>query len=1357
MPVFELGSKIPGVSFVGDPNVSGSGAGQTAQLRFDDALLRQAPGAAGTAFTATYVSSKRELTLVGSFSQGLPLLAGQLFLVDLKLVIATKDGSGGKKTFNAAAAKPVVATGTVEWRGEIPKAVGAPNDKIVFDVGHAIGDGTAGFTLKLRSTTSLSKVNVDIKSGAAGIEVIPAEQAVVLSLDGEAALKQATKTQLKQALEKVLGAGKAPNLEPPAFKLRRKFRLSQAGLPLQPTGPPQLSLFPKWPSAPALPGLPEGLKVDLGLPQFNFEFPSLNGGGPTTAPDLGFLFRKCKLELPKLAGFEAFRLEGNLRFLQDGANWKLGFEPSAPGALELPDALGWLLARIRWLPAGIDLDDLPDLAELTVGEWELFKRFQGLLPDAGAPINTAFITSFKILFNEIYKGARALAGAPPGKDIFRIAFAALAERAGELYKVVLELWFAAGLGLDGLRDLVLSLGKLLEPDAFERFLRDLFGDGNFDFGDLLSELLRWAGDQPFDELDDFFETAVKLIAAAVEELDPDELAEQLLELLRDAEDWDLGDVNLDEIPFLKGIPGIDISAFNLPKIDAILGVILGGLAFSVDLPDLTTGRSGISPRLRQLFDDIDLAFRRFDGISTGVDATQVLGLVVALFTNARDDPESELILLRLSRIPILGQLIALTGAVKNLFTSPAPWLPNLFWKPIEDNAKLKVKRFPAASKTNKYLIMSDLHRDQNADEKGLFEFGAISHFKDNADLYLDILKWAERENYTVLEAGDCEELWFIRDFKQHKSFKDTLTRIMDSHKPVYDQLVKMHQAGRYFRTYGNHDSYLREPATRKPLEDRFAKPDASKKLTIYDYFIIDGVKTMDDRGIGDIPDDIKKAQTGQGTRLQRLVGELAEGRLGFDSVPYEARRPLIVTHGHQFDFWNCDENNLVGKMIANGVGVPVDMLDDPFQQLEGLALGGAPLLDFEDTLAELPVFSNFPSYDPSIEFAHRIQHMDEGDRLLINDHFYIELFPALMAAFGMPVHIRDVGATGVPKHKWKDRTLFGEKGFTNFLGNAISVGHTHYPQSRPYYDIAGVLLGPLKILVDLLREAIASIAFGFKPRVNFLRTQYYNSGTTSWMEGLIWAIEIDETGQARLVYWTKDTKVDRPQTMDWELQPWDDAKRAAFDRERDALVKRVEDWVERFIAALAAAGAGMAALSTAAVLAVADLLAATSRDYSLPEIDLTAGAVEGLEDQLRDAMSKIDDVVFQLLLNLVVRQSGTATGLGTSTFKLKVPVAAEVAAQMEKLKLTLTGVAGLNGSGGAIDQAAAVWLLASEAMPMVNGGRGRGKLPAKYPVLWSLLSLLPALPPVPITVGGTTISSSVALAGGELSVNVTVK
>jgi hypothetical protein len=1336
---FALGTTVPGIEFPPSFSLTGATAAPVS-LRLTDPLLRQDAGSAALAFQVKFVSAQGQIVAEKAFAPPVKLLGGQLELAQLKVTIPTKAGTGGGRVYDAS--KALAATGSVDWVGAVPQTLGAPGNKISFTIAAAAAAADETFTLQLAAATSLAKVAVDLKSAAASVQILPAEQALVLTVEGQAALKKAAADQATAALKKIFGT-KAPSLAPPPFRLRQKLKLADLSV----LEPPKLSLFPAWAAAaPTLPSPPQGLDVRLGLPQLDFAFPSLGA-----APDFGFLFRDTKLRFPDVAALKAFDLSGNLRFLQQGAGWKLGFEPTMPGTLELPAVLRFLLARIEWMAAAT-IDELTDLLELSQGEFDWFRQFQGLLPDAGSAPDLAL---FKTAFDAIVAAALQLPSGPELADLFALAFSALGERADDLFATIVDSWFGHGGSGEELLKLLERLLRELDPTAFTRMLADLFAHASVDVANLLELILKRAGTTQLPDFDALVRLWTRVLGAALPAFPADRLAVWLRDALLAAESAVTSVVKLGDFPFLQGIPGLDLTAFKLPTVTALGGLGLNGLVLASELP---TTKVGEADALVDALGDV------VEGLRQGllsllrpialppIDATQVLALLVALFTNAKGDPKSELLLLRLSRVPGINVVLVLAAAIKNLVTSPAPWTKLLFHS-VEEDPAYKVKRFPKPQPAgqskkpgdNGYLILSDIHRDAASDDRGDFEFGSVDHFKANADLYVEILDWADRKNYTVLEGGDSEELWFIRDFEAYTGPKDQLEATIASHENVYDKLVDLHKRGRYFRLYGNHDSQLRDPAVRQPLLDRF-QAGTTKKFEIFDYFIVDGVKSMDEHGIGDIPAAVFDASKAQGDRIAAFVSSLAPGHLGLDAGDYTATIPLVVTHGHQFDFWNCDENNLVGKMIANGAAVPLDELEDPLLDMEGIGFSGAPLIDLQEALAAMPVLSNFPSYDPARAFAHRIQHMDDKDRLLVNDIQYQEVIPALVAAFAFPV------SRGTAKWSQKSFNPGSDKFFMKYLGVAMSIGHTHYPQSRPYWDTASLLLSPpLKALTDAVREMLAGLLFGFKVPLNVLKAQYYNSGTASWMEGVIWAIEIDSTGLARLVYWTRDTRIDAPQEMDWELQTLDDARRQKLQAKREQLAKQTQEWVDRFAAVIAAAGAGVAALSSAAVLAIADLLATGGPIVHALEEAPAASPLDEIERRVDDARAKVADVLLHTLLTLVARQMNVTTG--TRSLQLVVPLPPAVGGRLAQLEGILDALPDV--PAGSAAHHAAVWLAASEKSPVV-GGPQRGGLALDFPVLWQVLTLLPSLPASVVDLGAAHLDTDVSLAGGKLTLTLTV-
>jgi hypothetical protein len=370
----------------------------------------------------------------------------------------------------------------------------------------------------------------------------------------------------------------------------------------------------------------------------------------------------------------------------------------------------------------------------------------------------------------------------------------------------------------------------------------------------------------------------------------------------------------------------------------------------------------------------------------------------------------------------------------------------------------------SAKRPRRYMIFSDIHREPEIDA----EF-RIDHFARNRDLYLRALDWCYDRGYTVIENGDCEELWFEPTFDPARrlSKRDRLERIVSAHQPVYKRLQKLAKDGRYRRSIGNHDSYLWEDAEVRAWRETNDFPP------IEGGFVIPGVKTFDDFW----------------------------PHVGLDPKKYSQRQALLAVHGHQYDFWNCDEHNRLGKFIANAVGVLVDALDDVIYDYRGVDMGGHPLIEFWDVLAPITPFDNWPPREIARTWAETIEQREPTANLTQDSIMFSETFVALMAML-----------------------MRSGPRFPDDWHVLICLGHTHNPHSRPWIPYLS-RLNPLRS-VEI---------FGLRPFENFIwpKTHYLNSGTVGWWENLIWAIEITEEGQPRLVYWSGEDR--EPVTMDWEL------------------------------------------------------------------------------------------------------------------------------------------------------------------------------------------------------------------------------
>ena len=375
-----------------------------------------------------------------------------------------------------------------------------------------------------------------------------------------------------------------------------------------------------------------------------------------------------------------------------------------------------------------------------------------------------------------------------------------------------------------------------------------------------------------------------------------------------------------------------------------------------------------------------------------------------------------------------------------------------------------------------YMIFSDTHRDAPQD----VEF-RVEHFSRNRQLYLRALDWCIERGYTVLENGDCEELWYVPSFDPAKrqTKRDRLTEIVTKHKPVYDKLAALAKQGRHERSVGNHDSYLWEdPDTRAW--------SAANLPTLRGGFIVPNCKPMDDL----LP------------------------HVGLNPNDYTSRQAMLVIHGHQFDFWNCDEHNRLGKFITNAAGVPADAFDDIVYDYRGVDRLGHPLIELWDVLGPLTPWSNWPAEDLARQWAEALEQRPLLANVTQDSITFSETFAA---ALGLLMRSGDLSPF-------------------NFHV-ILCIGHTHNPQSRPWVPyLEG--FNPWRN-TEVLGERVFEHAFA-------LKTRYLNSGTVGWWEGVIWAIEITEEGQPRLVYWGGEDN--EPVPMDWELNyptpipgwPWDE-------------------------------------------------------------------------------------------------------------------------------------------------------------------------------------------------------------------------
>ncbi|MDC3984474.1 hypothetical protein [Polyangium jinanense] len=721
----------------------------------------------------------------------------------------------------------------------------------------------------------------------------------------------------------------------------------------------------------------------------------------------------------------------------------------------------------------------------------------------------------------------------------------------------------------------------------------------------------------------------------------------------------------------------------------------------------------------------------------------------------------------------------------------------IVWK-IKDGttADWTVKTLPPPSPgsgpgtARKYLIFSDVHRDAATDDKGLFQSGSIDHFKRNAQLYQRILDYAITNGYTVIEGGDCEELWFIRSIQEYPRKSDgsldiaaKLSEIVSTHPSIFERLRTLHKQGRYFRTYGNHDSYLRKAGTDdsvwQVLKTEMEKNN-SGPFQLYDAFVIDGVKTMMEQGIADVLTDAAKLLVGQTTKEQ-LRDNLLIGRLGLDAGAYTEKCRMLVCHGHQFDPWNSANNQILGQLISNTVATYVDKKMDPFLDLRGFAWNGNPLLEFDDLFSRWPVFDSWPARSSAVRFAHQVQHMPNEQRVLLDNIMFYESVAALYGTFGIALNYWDPERNQeiTPAQSRNELDLFSSSGIAEYLKrhhiHHICIGHTHNPHSQPHFKLDNIaaLVPPLSRVIKTIQLETPDI---LEPQ---FKTTYFNSGTVGWMEGVVWAIEIDTTGQARLVYWTD--KSTEPEYMDWELEVLpQEVKDLILQGATTALgatlpaiktpVQTVYNALKERLAELnVSPGAMNQAIKKAAKLPVYSLALALMQSpeqlLRVRQLQEAPSALKRSVKQLQDQYERLRDFSLDVWFSVKRRfLSGFASDSETETCVIRAPIPEASRKNLERFKrilktMNMTEDQALHYAGLAL----AIFDQLPRNLPFFSTVTEPQNPDARLhdsetPVLQALLGTLWMYPPAGQTVkiGGVVLQSKFALEGAHVSLTVTL-
>ena len=1291
-------------------------------------------------------SNRRRLILSGTFSPAAKLAGSQLELDDIELSIPF---SGATPTLDDGRA--VTGSGGVRW--VLPTlATRLGLTEIGFDLTVETDDGETTFGLALAAPVAIPNAYLQIDDGTVALTVLPAEQVFEIALQGNGGLNSAGRTKVKNTLKPLFGNIDPLASVPSSVAFRRRFHLASGGMPdiAVPTGPALVSLLPDWEGGMAPPlilPLPEGLGVDLGLPELSMGFDD-SSPAPT---DFGIRLTDCGLHFPQLGAMPAFDLAGVLEVVKQGSETALRLQPSLPGGVDLPGFVAFFVSRLRWLADAANLDQLAEQLQLSLSELEWEQLFRGLL-NADGTLPSGFDAALSTLFDEAID---VLTPGTPVERVFLVAFSAFEDVAddvyGRLWQALLDLAGDPRL-TGGIGDTIAAVLQLLSdsPNIMRPAVKALFEIPTLDLDGILTALVE-LGLERLNDARAFLNLLMHALAGAIGNADPGRLAIAFMDLAVAGDD---PSTNV-SVPALIGAPGIvQTPDFELPAVPALLMSALGGLVASIPgfVPRLPTSDS-LYEVIRNIAGGLG-EVQAMTGIDQLFDIDKMTKLIGAIIDYSAADLDRELMLLRTSRMPVLGAAVTIMATVKAALTNALPWW-DLMGSNIEHDPKFDTKVLPrpgtdnpdAGSGKRKYLIFSDVHRDKTADDRGFLNFGSIDHFMHNHDLYARVLDWADDEGYTVIEAGDCEELWYIRDFADYDGPAAEMAQIVAANGMIYDKLKGLHENGRFYRVKGNHDSYLDLPAVRSVLDAAMYHPPTTVNrdpFEIYDFVIIEGVKTLQDAwhggGLETLVDLVKGDLTIDGyleDTLQRVRGYA----IGLDSSRYTETKPMIVAHGHQWDFWNCRENELVGKMISNMVGVPADQLLDPFVDARGIAWDGEPAVRFGAIAADMPVLNNWLATRQAVHFAHKIQHQSTADRLLVDDVMYMETVAALSATLGIEI---DQPGDDDPDERLGAADYAG-KPLDRFMAlrfNQLCVGHTHFPKSQPYWDIES-LLSPLGV-GNLVRQVTSTLFAGWEPSLNVMRALYYNSGNSGWHEGVIWAIEITELGQARLVYWTHNSL--EPETMDWELRGMPAAQ-------RDELEARIDGVRDQVVTMLQSLGAQQALTAAAAVVSVPAAFVAGIVAQSSDNVELDLGAI------LADASIKAEKVVGNLqsmigefIMTALLRQADAAQ---PRSFTLRVPMPPGIEDALAGVTDLLNQMSDIDAA--AIPKLACGWLMVVRNLPFFGGFESRRDVfGIDDRVFWVIVSLLFQLPSSQVPSSTLPLQADAAIDGSALVVTLVV-
>jgi len=168
--------------------------------------------------------------------------------------------------------------------------------------------------------------------------------------------------------------------------------------------------------------------------------------------------------------------------------------------------------------------------------------------------------------------------------------------------------------------------------------------------------------------------------------------------------------------------------------------------------------------------------------------------------------------------------------LQKIFRKPVIWLADRLSSHPEEAAVFSsltaLQQDLLGGKTNRGLILSCLPEntrfiifsDQHKGGKD-----AADDFLHAADNYMTALSWYYHKDYTLVNLGDCEELW-----------ENKPATVIEQNRLALLEEAKFLQQDRYYRIFGNHDLEWNYAVPRQ----QFLRPLFGKKLKVYEGLIL---------------------------------------------------------------------------------------------------------------------------------------------------------------------------------------------------------------------------------------------------------------------------------------------------------------------------------------------------------------------------------------------------------------------------------------------------------------------------------------------------------------------------------------